>query len=281
MYRKMLIIGAVMLTLSSGFAWADSAGFADVKPDHWAATAINQLQKLGVISGYADQTFKPDAQVTRAEVAQMIYNEHQSVEKELDSLKTASNQNLENITTTAIANALPGVVVVDGGNKLGAGYFVDKTHILTAQHVIDGVADIKIKTLSENSYSAKLVNQDEDRDLALLEVNVDKDQVKPLSFADSYKLGETAIAIGHPGGLTYSVSKGIISNTKRQLKSTASRLIQVDTAISPGNSGGPLIDLNGNVIGLVDQKISAVSAEGLAFATSLEDMKYFLHQSGL
>lgn len=276
-FRKWITISAaVLITLSSGVAFADTAGFVDIKPNDWAAPAINELSKLGIVHGYADQTFKPDSTITRAEVAQMIYNEHQSIEKELKS-----NQTEDSVVTTAIANSLPGVVVINAGDKLGAGFFIDSSHIVTAEHVIDGESAIQVTTLSGNAYRAKLQAADTDRDLAVLQVSADKEQVKPLAFANSYSVGETAIAIGHPDGLAYSVSKGIISNTDRNFDNTTAKLIQVDTAISPGNSGGPLIDINGNIVGLVDQKINANATEGLGFAISLEDIKDFLRQNGL
>ncbi|WP_052487094.1 trypsin-like peptidase domain-containing protein [Gordoniibacillus kamchatkensis] len=276
MTKKWIPLAAVLLLLTSGVALADREGFVDVSPTYWAAGAIAGLEKLGIVQGYGDDTFKPESGVTRAEVAQMIYNEHQSMEKELKAVQTA-----DNAVTTAIANALPGVVVIDAGNKLGAGFFIDAGHILTAEHVVDGEDSIQITTLSGHSYAAKVQAADMDKDLALLRVTTGNEQVKPLSFANSYTVGETAIAIGHPDGLAYSVSKGIISNSDRSLDGIAAKMIQVDTAISPGNSGGPLLDIGGNIIGIVDSKINAKASEGLGFAVSLEDIQSFLKQYGL
>jgi serine protease Do len=177
----------------------------------------------------------------------MIYNEHQSMEHELSSKVTE-----DNVIATTVANTLPSVVVIHADNKLGAGVFIDQSRILTAEHVIDAANDITVTTLAGNTYTAKVIAADKDKDLALLEVKTSNEKIKPIQFADSYTTGQTAIAIGHPDGLNYSVSKGIISNADRRLDTSGAKLIQIDTAISPGNSGGPLVDAAGNLLGIVN-----------------------------
>jgi S1-C subfamily serine protease len=274
MRKKWLPVSAAALLLSSGIAVADTEGFKDVSPAYWASSVINSLKDAHIIQGYADNTFKPDAYITRAEVAQMIYNEHQSMEHELSSKVTE-----DNVVATAVANTLPSVVVIHADNKLGAGVFIDQNHILTAEHVIDAVNSVTVTTLAGNTYAANVVAVDKDKDLALLGVKANGEKIRPIPFAAAYTIGQTAIAIGHPDGLNYSVSKGIISNADRKLDSSGAKLIQIDTAISPGNSGGPLVDAAGNLIGIVDAKINAKASEGLGFAISLDDIKPFVNEN--
>jgi S1-C subfamily serine protease len=275
MKKKWLVAPLVLIFAMTGKAYADSIGFTDVPPTHWASSVISQLVNDYILHGYSDGTFKPDATITRAEVAQMIYNEHTTIENELKQVQTE-----DNAVTNTVANALPSVVVIHADNKLGAGVFIDQKHILTAGHVIDGASKIDVTAVNGSPYPMTLIAQDITKDLALLEVSNSTASVKPVVFADSVKVGETAIAIGHPDGLNYTVSKGIVSNVARQLDGSNTKLIQFDTAISPGNSGGPLIDINGKLIGIVDEKVSAKASEGLGFAISLDEMKAFLHQNG-
>jgi S1-C subfamily serine protease len=275
MKKRWFVVPFVLIFASAGAAYADSVGFSDVPPTHWASAAISRLAQAGIVHGYADGTFQPDNTITRAEVAQMIDNEHTAMENELKQV-----QSQDNAVTNTVAGALPSVVVIHADNKLGAGVFVDAKHIVTADHVVSGTSKVEVTSAGGSPYNATVTAEDSDKDLALLEVGGGP-AGKPVALAASVEVGETAIAIGHPDGLNYSVSKGIVSNAGRQLADSDAKLIQFDTAISPGNSGGPLIDIDGKLLGIVDEKVNAKASEGLGFAISLDEVKAFLQRNGL
>ena len=148
-----------------------------------------------------------------------------------------------------------------GGTATGSGFVVDdEGHVLTNNHVVEGSNRIQV-TLgsSETSYPAKVVGADPATDLALLKVDAPSDQLHPLTLGDSSKLkvGDPVVAIGNPFGLDRTVTSGIVSALQRQIQApngfSISHVIQTDAAINPGNSGGPLIDADGNVVGINSQ----------------------------
>ncbi len=157
-------------------------------------------------------------------------------------------------------------------------------HIITNYHVIENAvtngSKISVYTHNdlENAIPATVVGYDVSADLAV--IKVDKSGLTPIELGDSDKLvvGQTAIAVGNPGGLSFSgsVSMGIISGLNRtiQLESSSEiTLIQTDTAINPGNSGGALTDSQGKLIGVNSAKLSGDGYEGMGFAIPVNDMK--------
>jgi S1-C subfamily serine protease len=148
-----------------------------------------------------------------------------------------------------------------GGTATGSGIVIDdKGHVLTNNHVIEGADKIEVKLGdSETEYVAKVVGTDPGNDLALLEVHAPSDQLHPLTLGDSStaEVGDPVVAIGNPFGLDRTVTSGIVSALQRQIQApngfSISNVIQTDAAINPGNSGGPLINANGEVIGINSQ----------------------------
>ena len=145
----------------------------------------------------------------------------------------------------------------------GSGFVIDKQgHIVTNQHVIADGGDIEVDFPSGEKAFATLVGSDPDSDLAVLKVDVPAAQLIPLPLGDSSKVqvGDSVVAIGNPFGLSGTMTVGIVSAVGRTLESehaapggnpfTAGDIIQTDAAINPGNSGGPLIDAQGDVIGV-------------------------------
>ncbi len=147
--------------------------------------------------------------------------------------------------------------------------------IVTNQHVIDGADKVAVALYTnqgmteEDSYIAKVVGQDSTTDIALLKIEATG--LVPAEFVETSQVlvGETVFAVGNPGGieLSASISQGLVSGLNRNLGSTS--LIQTDVAINPGSSGGALVNVHGQVIGITSEKIvsvSSISAEGLGFA---------------
>jgi S1-C subfamily serine protease len=153
----------------------------------------------------------------------------------------------------------------------GSGFVISTDgYLVTNNHVIENAVSIKASFTDGMELNASLIGTDPSTDIAILKV-YDGD-LKPLQFADSDLLepGQIAVAIGNPMGLHHTVTAGVVSATGRTLRATNGRLIddviQTDAALNPGNSGGPLVNSEGRVIGVNTAVIAA--AQGLCFAVS-------------
>src|SRR5436190_3932227 len=150
-----------------------------------------------------------------------------------------------------------------GGTATGSGFVLDHDgHILTNAHVVEGATKIQVtlgQSDSSQPVSAQVVGKDPSTDVALLKVDAPADQLHPLQLGNSgdMHVGNPVVAIGNPFGLDRTVTSGIVSALQRQIKApngfTIDNVIQTDAAINPGNSGGPLLDANGQVIGINSQ----------------------------
>jgi putative serine protease PepD len=139
----------------------------------------------------------------------------------------------------------------------GSGFVIDANgHIATNQHVVDGATSIEVTFADGKTASAKVVGTDRSTDVAVIQVNAPKSELHPLAFADSnaVQVGDGVVAIGSPFGLKGTVTTGIVSALDRTINApnnfTISGAIQTDAAINHGNSGGPLLDAGGHVIGI-------------------------------
>src|SRR5580698_3405562 len=153
----------------------------------------------------------------------------------------------------------------------GSGFIISTDgFVVTNNHVIEMAQDIKVSLADGRTVNAELKGTDPSTDIAVLKIDVTG--LRALSFADSEKLqpGQIAIAIGNPLGLQHTVTAGVVSALGRTLRASNGRLIddiiQTDASLNPGNSGGPLVNSLGQVIGVNTATIS--SAQGLCFAVS-------------
>ncbi len=153
---------------------------------------------------------------------------------------------------------------------LGSGFVIDKTgYIVTNNHVIEGADEIEVAFPNGESYEAKLIGRDKATDVALLKIDAGKDlPFVKFGNADDVKVGEWVIAIGNPLGYSSSVAAGIVSARHRQMSMTNyDDFIQTDVAINKGNSGGPLFDMDGKVIGVNTAIVSPTGfSVGLSFS---------------
>ncbi|EHQ87874.1 S1C family serine protease [Desulfosporosinus youngiae] len=161
----------------------------------------------------------------------------------------------------------------------GSGFIInaEKGYIVTNNHVIEGAQKISVSLSDGRTLDAKLVGADPRTDLAVLQIS-DTTNLTAVTLGDSSKVevGESVVAIGNPGGDEFarSVTTGVISATNRSinLQGVASyNLIQTDAAINPGNSGGPLVNYQGQVIGINSVKYAVTGFEGMGFAIPISD----------
>ena len=175
------------------------------------------------------------------------------------------------------------------GQATGSGFVVSSDgYIVTNEHVIDGAGKVQVKVgTSSKTYDAAIVGADASRDLALLKI--DAKDLPTLSLGDSStaQVGDATFAIGNPYGLDDTLTTGIVSALQRELQSpngsTISGAIQTDAALNPGNSGGPLLDSSGKVIGVNAQIATGGNGSdgnvGIGFAIPSNTVKTFIDQA--
>jgi len=174
-------------------------------------------------------------------------------------------------TTTSSSSPFPG-----GGSSSaeGTGFVYDtKGDILTNEHVIDGASSVKVKFSDGSTYKATIVGSDTSTDVAVLHVDAPASKLQPLTLADSSKVqvGDGVVAIGNPFGLDGTVTSGIVSAVNREISAPDNApivgAIQTDAAMNHGNSGGPLLNLQGDVIGVTSQiQSDSGGNDGVGFA---------------
>jgi len=153
----------------------------------------------------------------------------------------------------------------------GSGFFISSDgYIVTNNHVIENAMGIKVNFSDGSIEKAELKGTDPSTDIAVIKIYGSGQKALSFANSDSLKVGQIAIAIGNPLGLQHSVTAGVVSALGRTLRATNGRLIddviQTDAALNPGNSGGPLVNSSGQVIGINTAVIP--SAQGLCFAVS-------------
>jgi S1-C subfamily serine protease len=163
----------------------------------------------------------------------------------------------------------------------GSGFiFSSDGLIFTNHHVINGADKIMVSLLSDNEIEAQLVGKDPDTDLAILKINSQGYSVARLGDAETLQIGQFVVAIGNPLGYQHTVTTGVVSALGRTLPSNSGSLvdnvIQTDVALNPGNSGGPLIDTEGDVVGVNTAVIRG--AQGLSFSVNINTAKAIADQ---
>jgi S1-C subfamily serine protease len=174
------------------------------------------------------------------------------------------------------------------GQSTGSGLVVDREgNILTNAHVIEGASRVTVQFEDDKTAEAKVVGKDTSTDLALLKVDPDGLDLKPLRLGDSrsVQVGDPTIAIGNPFGLDRTLTTGVISALQREISApngfTIRNVLQTDAAINPGNSGGPLLDAAGRVIGINSQIATGGSSNGnvgIGFAVPINTAKQVIPQ---
>ena len=173
-----------------------------------------------------------------------------------------------------------------GGTATGSGWVLDSEgHIVTNQHVVDGASEVTVKFHDGSEIQADVVGTDPSSDVALLKLNEIPDDLQPLErgSSENLRIGDPVVAIGSPFGLEGTVTAGIVSAKNRQLQApnnyTIDGAIQTDAALNHGNSGGPLLDFDGRVVGMNSQIASESGGnDGIGYAVPIETIERVVEQ---
>ena len=197
---------------------------------------------------------------------QSLSETQSNLESQISSLKAKTSSDFSGI----IEDAVEAVVSIKTNVAQGTGFIItDDGYVVTNAHVLEGATYAIAITADQDQISMSLVGYSSTLDLALLKI---EGNYQPLKFADSddVKVGEKVIAIGNPYGLSFSVSEGIVSATGRTATGYGGKYIQTDAALNSGNSGGPLINTDGEVIGVNNFKIEG---DNIGFALESDYVK--------
>jgi S1-C subfamily serine protease len=189
-----------------------------------------------------------------------LTNQFGSIDEKFAELKSSVSEDFSGI----VEESIPSVVTVKTNVGQGTGFIITKEgFVITNAHVLSGAKTVETLNYEQQEIKTSFIGYNAELDLALLKITGEYTPFK-LANSDNIQIGEKVIAIGNPLGLQFSVSQGIVSGVHRQGPNGLSAYIQTDAALNPGNSGGPLINANGQVIGINNFKSS--SGESLGFA---------------
>ena len=257
-----------------------------------SAVALVLAAAMGFAGGFVGAKFGGSGKVVIQQVAPSSTADSASGS---DSSITAASSSGSSLTTEQVADLVsPSVVVITteqvvysqwswyGQNQVesgaGSGVIISSDgYILTCAHVVDGASTITV-TIGDKDYTATLVGEDTTSDIAVIKIDADGLPPATVGNSDSLKVGQSVMAVGNPlGELGGTVTGGMISALNRSVTIQGSSsvntmsLIQMDASVSPGNSGGGLFNMNGELIGIVNAKSSSSDAEGLGFAIPIND----------
>ena len=213
-----------------------------------------------------------------------------SVEQVVKNITTS--ELVENSISSSVDKVYSSTVIIvaykDGKQvSTGTGFVYkkdkNKAYIMTNNHVIDEADEVEVEFNDKSErIDAKILGGEVYSDVAVLTIDADKaNGVVELGNTDDLKLGDTIFTVGSPMGITYkgTVTKGIVSGKERMVEVSVSgstsdyymNVLQIDAAVNPGNSGGPLCDVSGKVVGIISLKIVQNEVEGMGFAIPIED----------
>jgi S1-C subfamily serine protease len=195
-------------------------------------------------------------------------------QQELNELKASVDKDFSGI----IENAVESVVTIVTDVSQGTGFIIQEGYIVTNSHVLENARSAGIYTYDGELHRVYLVGNNPEMDVCLLKIDAN---YPPLEFgnSDEISVGESVIAIGNPLGLQFSVTEGIISGIHRKGLNDLEIYLQTDAALNPGNSGGPLLNKKGQIIGMNNFK--TIQGESLGFALESNWLKKIINEISL
>ena len=185
------------------------------------------------------------------------------LQEELGEVRASASSDFSGI----IEHEIEGVVTIKTDVSLGTGFLITSDgYVVTNAHVLSGAHLANVYTFDSKKYSATLIGYDSDMDVALLKISGSFSRLD-LGDSDDVKVGEKVLALGNPLGLSFTATEGIISAKHREGINKLPYYFQTDVSLNPGNSGGPLINTKGDVIGINNFKVA--QAEGIGFALEI------------
>ena len=190
---------------------------------------------------------------------------------QISKLKIKASKDFSELIKTSISS----VVIVRTLSSLGSGFFISDGYVVTNEHVLENENGeisqvIQIVTNDNKFHNAELIGYIKDLDLALIKTDIGSSLLE-LEKSENVGVGEEVLAIGTPEGLSFSATDGIVSAVNRTGFGTAGSYVQTNAQLNPGNSGGPLINKDGKVIGMNNFKL--VNSEGIGFTLEADKIK--------
>jgi len=237
--------------------------FKDVPENAWYAKGVIEGVKDGVISGFPDGTFRPNEPLTRAQYA---------VIRMLEKFR-------DGVFTDILPVVMPAVCLVHRGDALGSGACITRangfSYIVTNAHVVgDKTSGFCVKDDDTPNFDWTLHAKNPELDLAVVKTTR---EMPALTICTDLQLGEPVAVLGAPKGHTDSVCVGVVSHLNRM----EGLCFQTDAPISPGNSGGPVVNERGQLVGVVVAKYVDIDTEGIGYAIKPSIVKEFISRLGL
>lgn len=224
-------------------------------------TEIKETQ--GKISELAENLIQTKKELT---------NLDESLKIELKEIKAQTSEDFSSI----IEDVIKSVVTIRTDTSQGTGFIISEDgYLVTNAHVLVGGRQVSTITYNQDVSSAELIGYSGELDVALLKISGNFNAIE-LANSDDVQIGEKVIAIGNPLGLQFSVSEGIVSAVNRPGLTDIKAYIQTDAALNPGNSGGPLINKQGEAIGINNFKVGG--GESLGFALESNKIKEVVNE---
>jgi S1-C subfamily serine protease len=260
---RILSLRAVELAVVALVGGAVALGGAALLGKLGSHTTIEQVAPVGGSAGVANASLQAPAKGVTPET---IY--HRDAPGVVQITSTTTTQNVDPFGFPSSPQTQ---------QSLGSGFVIDKAgHIVTNYHVISGANRVQVSFSSQDELDAKVVGSDPSTDIAVLKIDTHSRALTPLPLgdSDSVRVGDQVYAIGNPFGYTRTLTSGVVSALQRQIVAPNSLqidgVIQTDAAINHGNSGGPLLDAAGRVIGVTSQISTGTTGEqgniGIGFA---------------
>jgi len=261
--KSYIVLGIVVVLLVGQFAFIL---FLNDRLGHLAGAIESLKHELGLteseLMGIIDENYeKGQGQISK--LTSDVIKTQEDLEEQsgaLDDLKASASADFSGV----IEDAIEAVVSIRTDVSQGSGFIVDEEgYVVTNYHVLSGADSIEVLPYENSARIAELIGFNSEMDIALLKIGGNYDYLE-FGDADDAKVGEKVIAMGNPYGLSFSVTEGIISSLNREGPNGIKAYVQTDVPLNPGNSGGPLVNKAGEVIGINNFKIGG--AEGLGFA---------------